>query len=537
MNFNKDLIKDIQNKNDIVDIISNHIALTKRGNNYWGLCPFHDDSNPSLSVSGSKQIFKCFSCGEGGSVITFVMKYLNVNFIQALSMLAQKVGSLIEDIDPTIQRHLDLLQQMSDFYFKEGCNKDLSHLTSLSQSTINDFSVGYAPMSYDISDKVSALELGFINEDKSLYFRNRVIFPYFNSLGQVVGFHGRISNWKQEDKTPKQLCGKNTLLFNRSKILYGLNKTIVNIKAIGFAYLVEGQKDFLQLYDKGIKNVVCSSGTNVSNFQINLLSKITRTVNIFFDGDEGGRKASLEVAKALLNKSVIVQVCPTPDLMDPADIIISQGLPGIPDPVSVIHFLIRNREIEYNSKFEMINSVVKFLEGITNDLYKKLLIEEAASLMEIETHSLEKALKNNSIQSMITVKKLSPYSVEPWQQLLSGLFYLPQYSKKVLDFLNIIEIPEELYNTLNFVIKNNIETPQDWATYTAANQLLLPPTSPILEEMDENDIKNLIVVATKALVAQILTRKIQQCLINGSLATEDLRDQLRSLDKNLLKLD
>lgn len=302
------MIDEIKNKIDIVDFISQYVLLKGAGNYYKGLCPFHSDKNPSFFVSPEKQIFKCFGCGEWGSVIDFFMKMENVEFKEALKALAEKAGIEIKEFSSETKKERNIVIEINRvavrFYknkLKE--NKDaLKYLTDrgLEQSTIDYFELGYAPAQNELRDYLFSLDYslkdiqlaGLLTFGKEDRFRERIIFPFVDYIGKIVGFTGRV--FPENDKVAKYINTSETQLFKKSQFLYGFYYAVPYIKEEKNVIVVEGQMDFLIAWQNGIKNIVAISGTAFTEDQLKILKRYTKKIVFALDEDEAGLRATIK---------------------------------------------------------------------------------------------------------------------------------------------------------------------------------------------------------------------------------------------------
>lgn len=350
MNDLKDIIEEIKSRNDIADVISNYIQLKPSGSNYKGLCPFHGEKTPSFYVNTSKQIFKCFGCGEGGDVVSFIMKIENLDFMDSVKFLAEKSGIEINNkIDQKTKLKLEKIKKLQEinveaarfFYYclvEMNGNPGISYLRKrgLDEKTIKNFGLGYAPDSwnslknymlkkgYKIEDLV---ECGLINhkKEKNIFYdkyRNRVIFPIFDYKSNIIGFGGRVL----DHSLPKYLNSPESDVFNKRLNLYGLNfsrKFIGNKREL---VLVEGYMDLISLYQFGIKNVVATLGTALTESQADLVKKFADSVVISYDSDSAGINAALRAIHILENSGIKVKVLDLGEYKDPDEFIRSKGL-------------------------------------------------------------------------------------------------------------------------------------------------------------------------------------------------------------------
>ena len=311
----------IINNCNIVDVISEYIDVIKKGRNFWAVCPFHSDNEPSLSISVEKQIFKCFSCGVGGNAITFVRDITNSSFLEA----AKKVCEIVNFDSPILKKSI----KSQTFYsekenkFFEINSKTIDFLSLLLESkkgllaidylnsrkitheVIKKFNIGLVLDSVDLIkflsqnnySKLELIESGLVNEKNnqlSPFFTNRIIFPITNENNKIVGFSGRI--FLKDDQRAKYQNSRENNIFKKSQILYNYYNCVNDLASSKKIILVEGFMDVIALNNLKINNVVATMGTNLSEYQINLLKKRTKNIVIFFDGDKAGRNAALKIA-------------------------------------------------------------------------------------------------------------------------------------------------------------------------------------------------------------------------------------------------
>ncbi|MGZ9756422.1 DNA primase [Mycoplasma sp. 4423] len=339
-----ELIKEITSSNNIVDIISEDVQLNKKGNNYVGLCPFHNDSNPSFSVSAIKQIYKCFSCGESGNIVTYLTKKRQMSYTNAIVYLAKNIGKELDfsslnkselvEYNAQEQEQLEILQAANTFYKLQLLknNAAINYLKTrnlFDSELISYFDIGFAPdfnlLSKHLNEKLGygfdkLYSSGLINENYVEYFRNRVVFGIKNQYGQIVGFSGRtITN-----EVAKYLNSPESNLFNKSKILYNYFNAKDHIQSSNEVVIVEGFIDAIACYKAGIKNVVALMGVALTNQHIPLLYNYK--IKLFLDNDAAGINATLKTIKTLLsNKINRIDVIINPYQKDADEILNKEG--------------------------------------------------------------------------------------------------------------------------------------------------------------------------------------------------------------------
>ena len=317
------IIDQIKEKLDIVEVIGEYIKLTKAGANYKALCPFHKEKTPSFMVSPERQIWHCFGCHRGGDIFKFVMQYENVDFPEALRILAKKAGVELKREDPLIQNQISKLYEIYEaatLFFEEQLKKHAEVLAylkkrGLNNETIETWQLGFAlnqrdalfrfllQKKFKIEDiLLSGLVIKSTQQSDSYFdrFRNRIIFPIFNHQDRIVAFTGRI--FGESENEPKYLNSPESPIFNKSQILYGFSKTKKDIREANSVILVEGQMDFLMSWQNGVKNVVATSGTALTEDHLKILKRLTKNLIIGYDMDEAGRLAAeraIDMARSL----------------------------------------------------------------------------------------------------------------------------------------------------------------------------------------------------------------------------------------------
>lgn len=339
-----DSIQLVRDRVDIIDIVGHFVQIKKRGSNFIGNCPFHNEKTPSFNVNPARGIYKCFGCGEAGDAIQFVQSHEKFSFIEAIKWIADFYHIEIEESesnpDFAIHRHKEeSLRIIFDFaaqYFHEsllhsesGKIIGLSYFKErgFSEDTIDEFQLGYADESwqnfYDAAikkgfNKELLIESGLVTEkNDKIYdtYRGRVIFPIMSNTGKVVGLGGRILN--TQVKAPKYINSHESPIYNKSKILYGLYQARNEIKNLDECILVEGYTDVISLFQRGIKNVVASSGTALTEGQLKLIKNISKNLVIIYDGDAAGIKAAVRGMQLALKENMNISIVLLPENEDP----------------------------------------------------------------------------------------------------------------------------------------------------------------------------------------------------------------------------
>ena len=403
----------------IVDVVQEFVPLKKRGVNYLGLCPFHNEKTPSFTVSPAKEIFNCFGCGKVGNSVNFVMEHEHLTYPEALKYLARKYHIEIiekelslEEIEKQNERESLLVvtayasRQFSENLFQtdEGISVGLTYFKErgFRQDTLKKFEVGY---SFEKRDAFSrkALDDGFkqdflvktgltIQHEERIFdrFSSRVMFPIHSLSGQVLGFGGRIL--KSDPKSAKYLNSPESEIYHKSRILYGIYQARKSITQEDRCYLVEGYTDVLSLHEAGIENVVASSGTSLTQEQVRLIKRFTQNITILYDGDAAGIKASIRGIDLVLEEGMNVKIVLLPDKEDPDSY--SKKLSNEDflkflkeNETDFIRFKTQLLLSEANNdpvkKADLIRDVVKSIAVIPEAITRTVYIKECSNVLEV----------------------------------------------------------------------------------------------------------------------------------------------------------
>jgi len=334
----------IKEKLDVVEFLKGYIQLNPAGKNFKALCPFHREKTPSFMVSPERQGWHCFGCNIGGDIFGFVMRYENVEFGEALKILAEKAGVELKRVSPAEYKHLGLLydinEKAKEFFKAELANSKVAQdyilSRGLTKETIDEFEIGFAPTGSEAlilhllksgfhADDILRAGLSFRTERGLSFdrFRGRVMFPIHNHLGKTVGFTGRILPQFDDGKSGKYVNSPETPIFAKSKLLYGFWKSKNFIRDAKNAFLVEGQMDFLLSWQAGVKNAVASSGTALTGEHLHALRRLTDQLVISFDNDDAGREAGERAIDLAEAADFGIKVAIFHDYKDPADAVLS----------------------------------------------------------------------------------------------------------------------------------------------------------------------------------------------------------------------
>ena len=521
-NSYEEVISQIKDRLDIVDVVSQYVVLKKSGANYWGLCPFHNDKKPSMSVSPSRGIFKCFSCGEGGDALSFLVKIQNREYKDVIFELAEKYGIEIPKKYSPSSETKDLKKDMikacakaAKFYHTqlrsaEDANKAMTALKArnVDDSVIDRFTLGWAPNKYDTLYKELKKEFkdevlekaGLILKSNSGgwidRFRNRIIIPIQNENGEYVAFGARAVD---EGQNPKYLNSSDSLIYNKSKILFGLYTAQEAIKKEDGVLIMEGYFDVISAQAHGVENAVASCGTAMTAEHVKLLSRYTKSRRIFlsFDTDSAGINATKrggEVIKETLaalggikqfdeshissaadNKYACeIRVVSPPQGKDPDEFIRTMGGDVFKEYIKnaplLIDFLLNNILKEKNSvktpqeKAQLVEQIIEILKDVNNKIIQSEYVKMVASVLNIDENAMLKELVKHENMLRLSerpnfnkqvVTNSSQFEIKAQKNLLSVFLA----SGNVLSYQQLNELlPENIIQDETLIIvKNTID--------------------------------------------------------------------------------
>ncbi|MBN1926150.1 MAG: DNA primase [Prolixibacteraceae bacterium] len=429
---------------DIVDVVEEYVSLKRRGVNYLGLCPFHNEKTPSFTVSPAKQIYKCFGCGKGGSSVNFIMEHEHLSYIEALKYLAKKYHIEVVEEEETPEmiaqrnRHESLMivtayaQQFFTNYLMnepEGRSIGLSYFRErgFRDDTIKKFQLGFCPDGKDIFTQAAQKQgyrMEFLEETGLTIkrddwvrdrFAGRVIFPFTNLAGRVIAFGGRIL--KSDPKAAKYLNSPESEIYHKSKTLYGIAQAKNAISRNDKCYLVEGYTDVLSLHQAGIENVVASSGTSLTTEQIRMVKRFTPNITIIYDGDPAGIKASIRGIDMVLEEGINVKVVPLPEGEDPDSFARSMNASSLLEYINTnetdfIRFktqlLLKETEKDPVARARLINEIVRSIAVIPDNITRSVYIRECSLMLEVSEDLLYaevRKIKHKANEELIIKEK------------------------------------------------------------------------------------------------------------------------------------
>ena len=481
--ISKNTIDKVFEQSRVEDVISDFVQLKKAGSNYKGLSPFSNEKTPSFVVSPVKQIWKDFSSGKGGNSVAFLMEHEHFTYPEAIKYLARKYNIEIEESQlnnedkerASEKESLFIVSEFAKDFLKknlkesqEGRSIGLSYFNErgFSLETINKFDLGFSNKEINFFSK-NALKKGYdkiflektglsiFNENQIIdRFRGRIIFPIHSMSGRVLGFGARILN--NEIKAAKYLNSPESIIYNKSKVLYGIYFAKQEIAKLDNCYIVEGYTDVIQLYQKGIKNVVSSSGTSLTNDQITLIRRLTSNITMLYDSDKAGVNATLRGVDMILSAGLNVSICTFPEGQDPDSFSQERSSEEIQD------FLTKNSKdfIQFKASFlssqsvedpilkaKTINEIVTSISIIPDKIKQEIYVKHCSKIMDVSEDVLFNSLaqQNKSEVSYFSQRKVSKIHKTPQNRKVDVLFEL---EKKIIEILllygNQIEKFEEV---------------------------------------------------------------------------------------------
>ncbi len=411
------IIDQVRQSNDIVDVINSYVPLKRSGSNWKGICPFHNDTNPSMQVSQTKQIFKCFACGKAGNVFTFVQEYERLTFMEAVKKLAQRTGIALPQYEKTktVSTKRELLKHAYKSAKDHFCENLFTHgssvLTYLNERKISSETAKQLELGYALNSEKGLLnhllkegitvsllkESGlFGNYSGNLVdlFRERLMFPIHNNIGEVIAFGGRILSSKSE--AGKYINSPGTELYTKGKELYGLFKTKYEIGKAKYAIVCEGYFDFLRLYEAGFVNSVASLGTALTEDQIYLLARYCDKIYMLYDGDKSGRSAAVRGALLCLGKGLNPFIVELPKDHDPDTFILEQGKDALQEKIDSAQSLIAYYAKLQDADVPVAERIERLLDAtrlIKDPIRKELLIHEISEAFQISENALNSKLR------------------------------------------------------------------------------------------------------------------------------------------------
>ena len=478
----------------VEEVIGDFVQLKKSGSNYKGLSPFTEERTPSFMVSPAKQIWKDFSSGKGGTVITFLMEHEKYSYPEAIKYIANKYNIEVEETERTQEQisqdnEKESLFLVSDFaknYFiknlfeEEGKTVALSYLKerNFNDEIIQKFEIGY---SVNVKDNFSkaAIRAGYklnflektgltiVKENENIdRFRGRVVFPIRSMSGRILGFGGRILG--SSKNIAKYINSPESLIYQKSKVLYGIFESKQSIVKNDNCFLVEGYTDVIKMHQCGISNVVSSSGTALTENQIRLINRLTKNITVVFDGDAAGSRAALRGIDLILEQGMNVKICNLPEGDDPDSFVSNKNLEEVHSYLNkntkdfIVYkasLLLDNSENDPVKKAAVIRDMVESISKISDYIKRELYIKECSSIMNISEQVLYSTLAQivkkdfNNLKKK-PVKEFEPISIVKSDKKKSQVNELYELERKIIEILilygnDLIDFEEEVFSQSN----------------------------------------------------------------------------------------
>lgn len=537
---NNNIFSEVRSKVDIVDVISEYLPLVQKGKNYFGVCPFHDDTNPSMSVSREKQIYRCFSCGASGNVFTFVQEYEHISFKEALEQLARKAGVELKNISISKKNNQNdkfyEIYQLANKYFLNNLQTNLGknakeylHNRFITDEMIKEFGIGLSLETS--SDLVQLLEkkgynlndlntIGLANGNKDLY-NGRIMFPLKDLSGQIVGFSGRRYDGLKENK---YINTKGTPIFQKGNILYNYYDAREFVRKKNQVIVMEGFMAAIRSITIGVKNVVSLMGTAMTKEQVDLLKRLSMNIILCFDGDDPGRHATLTNGEELMKQGFNVRVIELTDGLDPDDYILKYGKESferlIENASNYSDFKIKTLKqgVNFKSNEEVssyINQVLLETSKVSDEIRRELTLKTLAKEFDIGYNTLEKRLSTylkeepKELKKQEFVLKPKPTKHNKYELAEKTLLY---YMLTNADIRNRFEQGKFIFsNEQSRFLASEIVyyyklygmlTPADFYTYLKDKKELLQLLDKVLELDIEDEVSEEVIDAYIAVVRE-----------------------------------
>ena len=426
--LSQEKIDEIRQSVDIVDVMGQYLELHKKGKNYMAICPFHDDNHPSLSISQSRQIYKCFVCGNGGNVFTFIQEYLKVPFVEAVMKVAEfghvdmsgyslekRVVKVDEALAPLYDMHAFALKLYMYYLYTQSGKQALDYLRhrGFDDDLIKMFGIGYAPEKSILHERfqkegyteVAQVKSGLVLENERHYdrFHDRVMFPLYDEFGKVVGFSGRV--YKVQDKNSKYMNSPESDIFIKGKTLYNYHRAKEAVRQAGFVYINEGFMDVIAMHRAHHDNCIALMGTALTKDHLRMLKRMTRTIHLCLEGVMAGQAAAMKSSDLLTSQGFEVKIVLLPDGRDPDEILSTEGIEGLDtvlkDTLSPIDFMMafecsRLDLRNYEDRKTLLVKACEKIAQIEDRIDRGHYIAKLSSLTDFPKEIIEEQLLNSS---------------------------------------------------------------------------------------------------------------------------------------------
>ncbi len=575
------IIDTIRSQTDIISLISGYFPLKRMGNSYKAICPFHQEKTPSFVVSASKQIFHCFGCGAGGDAIHFLMKYETLNFYEAVKKLAGQLNiELPASSDNKENNEIDRIKSIvataESFYNrilidpKQGkTGLDYFYSRKITDNTIEEFNLGYAPDKWDTL-MTAAQKKGYtqeelvksgmiiFNRDKNNYydrFRNRVLFPIHNSSGAVIGFGGRVL----DDGLPKYINSPENTLFNKSKNLYGLDKSKKFIIQEKQVIIFEGYMDFLRAYQEGVKNIVATLGTALTKDHALILKRFTNNILMIFDSDQAGISAAIRSIEIFLSLDFNIKLASVKNAKDPDEFIQKFGAQEFKNYIAknAVDFfdykinLLSSQEYpsQEEKKTQIASVMFETLDVIENNILKNEYLKKLSKILDIDQQVLISQFKKSKLKN----KKASFNKISEFKKHSEPSSMLEEAEKTILKILleknefydkiyllikryNIAFSIKALNSIWNFILQNNYKNFQALFTHLDDNDLKQYLSQLIVTEINTDDIPKIINDCFKIIILAQIEKNISGLINQQEQALKDNKQEWEIITNKIINL-
>lgn len=580
--ISEEKINEIRSSVDIVDVIGSYIPLVGKGKNFFGVCPFHDDHSPSMSVDKTRQIFKCFSCGAGGNVFTFVKDYENISFVEAVKKMADKAGIFLDvkvgvkKENPTLKKYYDMYDIALKFYSnnintEEGVEaKKYLQQRNIDSSIIKEFRIGLSLKNNSLLTHLllkkgykeeDLLKIGLSNQNENgihdIYY-NRIMFPLFDLNGKPVGFSGRIYNTQD---ISKYINTKETEIFKKGELLYNYHRAKNIARAKDKIIITEGFMDVIRLYTIGIENVVATMGTAVTKEQISLIKKMAKEIILMFDGDSAGKKAAYQTSMMLNQVGITPKIVVLEDHLDPDEYIIKYGkekmIQKIEHPLNMMDFRLDylKEDKDINSaqdKAAYVSQMIQELNEMSN-----VILREATILKICEETGFEPSFIKSQLKEVEEIKpvfeKVKKEENKKETKYIKAeknfLFYMLNHVEvikiyqKQVRFLNTTEY-RLLAKEINYFYKDNgYISEADLITALRNDEDLTKTLNeimslPLKEEYTQEEINDYVTLINEDRINRQIERyKIEMRQTSDSERRKELLKEITELKKQLQKVE
>ena len=568
-------IENIRRKANIIDVISSYIPLTQRGKNYFGVCPFHEDHSPSMSVSPEKQIYKCFSCGAAGNVFTFVSEYENVKFLEAVKIVADHCGIPFQGVIKREQpkknaKDYEIMNLALKFYqnnlqSKEGIKaKEYLKKRNLGDDVIKDFELGLAlggeislnklltSKKYLPQDFVS---LGLANQNNGILndvFKYRIMFPIHDLEGNVVGFTGRI--YEDSDQA-KYINSKESAIFKKGQILFNYHRARPEIKRLKEVIIVEGNMDAIRMYASGIKNVVALMGTSLTNEQVGIIKGLRCKIILMFDNDSAGEIATYQNGTILEEAGLQPSIVRLSGQKDPDEYIIANGARALQEnirsPISFLEFKLKyfKKGKDLNKVDDLahyIKEIIEDLKNIPDELTRELTLKKISEEYQVSYDLLRSELDKLEIKKVVDIpqKKQKKPKISKYDKACQNIIYFMMNDGKYIERFQkeLGYFNEKKYRSIANEIIYYYETTKkielsSFISFVSTKDYIYDDTMEIIKmnetmNLDMKAFDEFMVVAKKEMVKEQI-KELKRKIANSVDANEEIQlaEQLINLKK------